>query len=250
MPVPTSSSPNNRRGPQGGSARGGTGGSDRGGERGGRGRGGDRRGGREQKAPSEFEETTLSLDRVTRVVKGGRRMRFRAVVVVGNKKGKVGLGTGKANEVQAAVQKATKAAKRNMILVPLSRGGTIPHEVDIKFKAAKLRIIPASEGTGVIAGGALRVIFDHAGVRNVLSKRFGTGSKLVNAQATFKALARLKPTKAGHEDVQTVAKVKEVEGYDASIPVVKEVSSKEVVGGNLVEKSRTSGTKKEEKKAE
>jgi small subunit ribosomal protein S5 len=246
MPAPSSSSPNNRRGPQGGAARGGTGGSDRGGERGGRGgRGGDRRGGRDQKPPSEYSETTLALDRVTRVVKGGRRMRFRAVVVVGNKKGKVGLGTGKANEVQAAVQKATKAAKRNMIIVPLSKGGTIPHEVDIKFKAAKLRLMPASEGTGIIAGGALRVIFDHAGVRNVLSKRFGTGNKLVNAQATFRALARLKPAKAGMEDVQTVAAVKEVEGIDASVPQVKTVSKDDIVGGNLVEKPKA---KKEDKK--
>lgn len=173
-------------------------------------------------------------------------MRFRAVVVVGNKKGKVGLGTGKANEVQAAVQKATKSAKRNMIIVPLSKGGTIPHEVDIKFKAAKLRLIPASEGTGIIAGGALRVIFDHAGVRNVLSKRFGTGNKLVNAQATFKALAKLKPAKAGNEDAQTVAAVKEVEGIDASVPQVKTVSKHQIVGGNLVEKPKV---KKEEKKS-
>src|SRR5688572_8136872 len=98
----------------------------------------DRRGGRGQREPSEFAETTLSVDRVTRVVKGGRRMRFRAVVVVGNRKGKVGLGTGKANEVQVAVNKAIKAAKRNMIIVPLIKG-TIPHNVDIKFKSAKLR---------------------------------------------------------------------------------------------------------------
>jgi small subunit ribosomal protein S5 len=239
MPTPSSSAPSNRsRGPQSGNQRGG--------ERGGRGgRGGDRRGGRDQKAPSEFEETTLSLDRVTRVVKGGRRMRFRAVVVVGNKKGKVGLGTGKANEVQAAVQKATKAAKRKMILVPLSKGGTIPHEIDVKFKAAKLRLIPASEGTGIIAGGALRVIFDHAGVRNVLSKRFGTGNKLVNAQATFIALSKLKPTKAGMADVQTVAAVAGTEVPDASVPQVKEVSKGDIVGGNLVEKPKA---KKEEKK--
>lgn len=146
---------------------------------------------RRDREPSEFTETTLAVDRVTRVVKGGRRMRFRAVVVLGNKKGKVGLGTGKANEVQAAVGKATKAARRNMIRIPLIKG-TIPHEVDVKFKAAKLRIMPASEGTGIIAGGALRVVLDHAGVRNVLSKRFGTGNKLVNAQAIILALKQLK----------------------------------------------------------
>lgn len=141
--------------------------------------------------PKEFAETTLSLDRVTRVVKGGRRMRFRAVVVVGNRKGKVGLGTGKANEVMIAVQKATKDAKRRMIRVPLIKG-SIPHEVSTKHKSAKILLLPASEGTGIIAGGALRVILEHAGVKNVLSKRFGTKNKLVNAQATMKVLKTLR----------------------------------------------------------
>lgn len=149
-----------------------------------------RRGDRRDREPKEFTETTLSLDRVTRVVKGGRRMRFRAVVVVGDKKGKVGMGTGKANEVQIAVGKATKDAKRRMIRVPLMKG-TIPHEVNAKHKSAKVRVMPAAEGTGIIAGGALRVIFDHAGIRNVFGKRFGTRNKLVNAQATFKALQML-----------------------------------------------------------
>lgn len=155
--------------------------------------GGGKRGMRDRE-PSEFTETTLSVDRVTRVVKGGRRMRFRAVVVVGNRKGKVGLGTGKANEVQVAVGKAVKAARRKMINVPIIKG-TIPHEVRIKFKSAKLLIMPASEGTGIIAGGALRTVFDHAGVKNVLSKRFGTGNKLVNAQAIIKALEKLRPVR-------------------------------------------------------
>lgn len=143
-----------------------------------------------RREPSEFEETTLSVDRVTRVVAGGRRLRFRAVVVVGDKKGRVGLGTGKANEVQAAVQKATAVAKRNMLKIPLN-DGTIPHEIDHKFKAARIRLIPAHEGTGIIAGGALRVVLEHAGIRNVLSKRYGTNNKLVNAQATMDALKRI-----------------------------------------------------------
>lgn len=158
-------------------------------------------------------------------------MRFRAIVVVGNKKGKVGLGTGKANEVQAAVQKATKAAKRNLILIPISKG-TIPHNVDVKFKAAKLRLMPASEGTGIIAGGALRVIFDHAGVHNVLAKRFGTTNTLVNAQATFKALARLKALRPGMSDDSKPVEEK----ADVSVPQVKTVSKNQVEGGNLVEK--------------
>lgn len=141
--------------------------------------------------PQEFGETTLSVDRVTRVVKGGRRLRFRAVVVVGDKKGRVGLGTGKANEVRSAVDKAGKDAKRHMIRVPLVRG-TIPHEVNVKFKAARIRLLPAAAGTGIIAGGAARVILDHAGVENVLGKRFGTNNKLVNAQAVMKALTFLR----------------------------------------------------------
>lgn len=149
------------------------------------------RGGRRE--PSEFAEATLSVDRVTRVVKGGRRMRFRAIVVMGNRKGKVGLGTGKAAEVQAAVKKAAVAAKRAMIRIPLVKG-TIPHQVELKFKAARVRLIPAVDGTGIIAGGALRVILDHAGVKNVLSKRYGTRNKLVNAQATMKALEMLRFT--------------------------------------------------------
>ncbi len=149
-----------------------------------------KRGDRRKREPSEFEETTLAIDRVTRVVAGGRRMRFRAAVVVGDKKGRVGLGTGKANEVQTAVQKATKSAKRFMIRVPLNNG-TIPHAIDHKFKAAKIRLLPAREGTGIIAGGALRVILEHAGVKNVLSKRFGTGNKLVNAQCVMEALQLL-----------------------------------------------------------
>ena len=187
---------------------------------------GDRKGRRE---PSEFEETTLSIDRVTRVVAGGRRMRFRAIVVVGDKKGRVGLGTGKANEIQAAVQKATKAAKRGMIKVPL-KDGTIPHAVDHKFKAAKIRLLPASDGTGIIAGGALRVILEHAGVRNVLSKRFGTSNTLVNAQCVMEALQRLHGTsKAVVEDID--AKKSASEEDENELPEglkVKSVSRQDV----------------------
>lgn len=193
------------------------------------------RGGRGQREPSEFTETTLSVDRVTRVVKGGRRMRFRAVVVVGNRKGKVGMGTGKANEVQVAVNKAIKSAKRHLIIVPLTKG-TIPHEVDVKFKAARLRLMPASEGTGIIAGGSLRVIFDHAGIRNVLSKRFGTGNKLVNAQATFKALEKLRPSRAGAEVQVDTPAAEESEPVDPSMAQVREVSKSQVVEGSLSEK--------------
>ena len=118
-------------------------------------------------------------------------MRFRAVVVVGNKKGKVGLGTGKAGEVQAAVQKATRSAKRNLILVPMKEG-TIPHEVNIKHKAVRLRLMPASKGTGIIAGGPLRTVLDLSGVKDALAKYFGSDNKLVCAQAAMKALTMLR----------------------------------------------------------
>ncbi len=155
---------------------------------------GDRQGGR-RREPSEYEDVTLAIDRVTRVVKGGRRMRFRAVVVLGNKKGKVGLGTGKAAEVQASIQKAQRDAKRHMIIVPMN-GSTIPHEVNIKHKAARLRLMPASKGTGIIAGGPLRTILDLAGVKDILAKRFGTGNKLVNAQAAMNALKALRGSRA------------------------------------------------------
>ena len=180
-----------------------------------------KRGDRGRREPSEFAEATLSVDRVTRVVKGGRRMRFRAIVVIGNRKGKVGLGTGKAAEVQAAVQKASKAARRAMIRIPLSEG-TIPHEVDLKFKAARIRLIPAVDGTGIIAGGALRVILDHAGVKNVLSKRYGTRNKLVNAQATMLALGKLRFT--GKETPEEAPKAPEAPPVDpgsAQVRVVK-----------------------------
>ncbi len=182
MPAPTSpnsKSPSSRPGGRSG----GPGGRD--------GRRDNRRGGGRQREPSEYSEITLSVDRVTRVVKGGRRMRFRAIVVTGNKKGKVGLGTGKATEVQVAVKKAASAAKRAMIRIPIVKD-TIPHSVELKFKAARIRLMPALPGTGIIAGGALRVILDQAGVKNVLSKRFGTRNKLVNAQAAIMALEKLR----------------------------------------------------------
>ncbi|MDD5623160.1 MAG: 30S ribosomal protein S5 [Candidatus Peribacteraceae bacterium] len=192
---------------------------------------------RRPREPSEFEEVTLSVDRVTRVVAGGRRMRFRAVVVLGNKRGKVGLGTGKAAEVQAAVRKAATAAKRHMLRIPL-KDGTIPHEVNTKFKAARIRLLPAAKGTGIIAGGALRVILEQAGVSDVLSKRYGSTNKLVNAQAVMKALHLLRwkggvPTP---EETPESKKLKETEGarQDADVLAnermgVTEVSKNDVV---------------------
>lgn len=198
--------------------------------------------------PKEYEEATLSVDRVTRVVAGGRRMRFRAVVVIGNKKGKVGLGTGKANEVQTAIQKAADDAKRNMVRVPL-KNGTIPHEVDIKFKASRIRLIPAFEGTGIIAGGAIRVVLEHAGVKDVMSKRYGTNNKLVNAQCVLRALSSMRGELV--EDVLPEAKASKEQSDDDSAEgiEIKSVSKKDVdAEGNLVEKKPAAkSTKKADK---
>ncbi len=139
----------------------------------------------------EFEERVIQIDRVTRVVKGGRRMRFRATVVVGNKNGRVGVGIDKGNEVMTAVQKAVARAKRNMIDVEL-KNTTIAHEVSARKAGAYIFLKPASEGTGVIAGGAVRAVLEAAGVRDILSKMIGSNSKINNAYATILALDSLK----------------------------------------------------------
>ncbi len=149
---------------------------------------GPRGGGRRE--PSEYEEEVLQIDRVTRVVKGGRRLRFRATVVVGNRKGKVGVGIGKSTEVVGAIKKAIHQAKKDFVTVPL-KNGTIPHEVHMKYKSAKLVIMPASPGTGIIAGGAVRKISELAGIKNMLSKIFGSRNRITNAQATILALKEL-----------------------------------------------------------
>lgn len=143
------------------------------------------------KEKKEFEEEVLQVDRVTRVVKGGRRLSFRVTVVIGNRKGKVGVGLGKANEVNVAVQKAARDAKKNLLMVPMV-GETIPHDVRVKFKATKLLLIPASSGTGLKAGSATRKILELAGVKSILSKRFGSGNRINMAKATMKALAMLR----------------------------------------------------------
>jgi small subunit ribosomal protein S5 len=139
----------------------------------------------------EFEQKVVEIKRVTRVVAGGKRMRFRALVVIGDKKGKVGMGLRKGVDVAEAVNKAVNAAKKNMITVPIV-DGTIPHQVNIKYKSSKILLLPASKGTGIIAGGALRSVLDLAGVHNVLSKMFGSSNNVNNVKAAFEAFKRMK----------------------------------------------------------
>ncbi len=140
----------------------------------------------------QFDERTLHIDRVARVVKGGRRFRFRALVVVGDKKGKVGIGLSKGADVTAAVTKATDVAKKHMIAVPLYKA-TLPHEVTGKVGGANILLKPASQGTGLIAGGVVRTILEVAGVGNALSKSLGSTNKANTAYATIAALESLVP---------------------------------------------------------
>lgn len=158
--------------------------------------GNDRRNRRPEIQPEEkqFDERTLHIDRVARVVKGGRRFRFRALVVVGDKKNRVGIGTAKGADVTAAVTKATEIAKKNFITVSLYKG-TLPHEVEMKVSGAHILLIPASAGTGLIAGGVVRTILEVAGVSNALSKSLGSTNKTNTAYATIKALDALVPAK-------------------------------------------------------
>ena len=160
----------------------GTGGRPQGGERGGR---------RSRREPSEFIEKVIDIARVAKVVKGGRRFSFRAIVAIGKGAGEVGLGCGKSNEVMGAIQKAILDAKRNMITIK-RHGTSIPHDVTGKFKAAKVLLKSATPGTGVIAGGAVRAIAECAGIADLLSKSMGSGSKLNIAKATFQALEMLR----------------------------------------------------------
>ena len=140
----------------------------------------------------EFEEVVINIDRVSRVVKGGRRFRFKALVVVGDKKQRVGVGVSKGGDVQAAVMKATSVAKKNLLEIPIYKA-TIPHDVNAKVGGAKVLLKPAAPGTGIIAGGTVRAILNVTGIHNVLSKSLGSTNKVNAAYATIEALTQLKP---------------------------------------------------------
>ncbi len=140
----------------------------------------------------QFEELVINIDRVSRVVKGGRRFRFKALVVVGDKKTKVGVGVAKGQDVTAAIAKATNVAKKNMIEIALE-GNTIPHEVEKKVTGAHVLLKPAAPGTGIIAGGVVRQIIGVTGIHNMLSKSLGSTNKVNIAYATVEALKSLAP---------------------------------------------------------
>jgi small subunit ribosomal protein S5 len=172
---------------------------------------------RREEVVKEFEEKVVQIDRVTRVVKGGRRLRFRATLVVGDKKGRVGVGVEKGADVITAIEKATTKAKKNLKTIPLS-GTTIPHEITAEFAGAKVFLKPARKGTGVIAGGAVRAVLEAAGVKDILSKIQGSSSKLNNVYATLKALTSL----------IEIEKKEEAKPEKIAKPVKKEVKNETV----------------------
>lgn len=142
--------------------------------------------------PKEFEEVVVNVDRVARVVKGGRRFRFKALVVVGDHKNRIGIGIGKGTDVQLAIAKATKVAEKNVITIALN-GETIPHDSEVCFESSRVLLKPASAGTGIIAGGVVRSIIGVTGIKDLLTKSLGSSNKVNIAYATIEALRALVP---------------------------------------------------------
>lgn len=142
----------------------------------------------------EFEEKVVQVNRVSKKTKGGNRISFSVLAVVGDRKGKVGVGLGKAPDVVSAIKKGMRRAKREMIEVPM-RGTTIPHEIRIKRGAAKILLKPAPPGSGLIAGGAVRVVVEAVGIKDIVSKILGSNNKISNVYATIEALKKLKKPK-------------------------------------------------------
>lgn len=157
---------------------------------------------REFSERKEYEQTVVDIARVTRVVAGGKRMRFRALVVIGDKKGSVGMAVKKGGDVSEAVNKAAVAARKHLLKVPLA-GGTIPHQVTAKYKASRVLLKPARPGTGVIAGGSVRAVVEAAGITDILSKLLGSPNKINNVTAVFRALKNLRVKKVEAMDKES-----------------------------------------------
>jgi len=141
--------------------------------------------------PKEFEEKVIQINRISKKTQGGNKMRFSALVVVGDKKGKVGVALGKANDVLSAIRKGTRLAKKKLFKIPME-GSTISHQIEIKRGAAQILMKPAPIGTGIVAGGSVRSVLEVAGIQNVVAKILGSNNKINNVYATFEALKSLK----------------------------------------------------------
>ena len=140
----------------------------------------------------EWLKRVVAIERVTKVVKGGKKMSFRAIIVVGNEKGKIGVGVGKAGDVVTAIKKGVTDGKKHIIAIPLTNSNSIPHPTSGKFGAAKLILRPSAPGSGVIAGSSIRTVLELAGIKNILSKQLGSNNLLNNARATIDGLSTLK----------------------------------------------------------
>jgi small subunit ribosomal protein S5 len=158
----------------------------------------DRKGGKEK--DSGYQERIVQIRRVSKVVKGGKKLSFRAIVVIGNEKGQVGVGVGKASDVIGAVRKGVADGKKHLIDVPLTKSNTIPHPIVGEGGGANVMMRPAAPGTGVIAGGAVRTVLELAGVKNILAKQLGSGNPLNNARAAVNALKTLRSFQQVAED--------------------------------------------------
>ena len=195
-----------------------------------------------EKPKKEFDELLLEVRRVTRVTTGGRRMSFRATILVGNRKGKIWLGSAKGNDVAGAVSKATNEAYKNLFQVPVTKGDTVPYAITYKYKTCKVRLLPASEGTWLKAGSSIRSVLELAGYSNILSKMIGSNNKLNNALATILALASYK-----HADYfSSLRVVKAVEGKDEEVKEEKPAKK----AAPKTEKAEKSEEKKVAKKSE
>lgn len=161
-----------------------------------------------KKEKRDYEHSLLHVARVARVVQGGRRFSFRATVAIGDRKGKVGVGVAKGVDVSTAIGKAIHDAKKNLVVFPIVND-TIPHEIDAKFESAKIILKPAKEGKGIVAGGALRVLADLGGIKNLTAKSLGSNNKINTAKAMLSALLKLKPIEA-KKTVESPSEQKEV----------------------------------------
>jgi small subunit ribosomal protein S5 len=149
---------------------------------------------------TEWQERVVQVRRVTKVVKGGKKLSFRAILIIGNEKGSVGVGVGKASDVVGAVKKAVSDGQKHLINVPLTKDNSIPHIITGRSGAANVIIRPSAPGSGVIAGGSIRTLLELAGVKNVLAKQLGSGNPLNNARATANGLMNLKTFKESLKD--------------------------------------------------